>query len=135
MKKILLVVLIGIFGVNACKAQKKIYQCYANDKNSKNMISTILDANYSVIAVYYKGQKVAINLTFVKEEMETNGAHPTSYSYYKEIIDGKVTGIYVFIHSGIWDYIQYTNKKSKKTTSYTMTDFSRENFESSKPCF
>ncbi len=107
------------------------YICFTENKNKNLVIWMSFNANNKALQVKYKGQKEAINLQFVKKEVQTPG-YPAMNFYYNEIYEGKVNGQYIHTHSGTWDYVEYIRKDRKKfnfTINHNATPYGKT------PCF
>lgn len=113
------------------------YICYKNDSNPDMMISISFDIDEKAQKVRYKGQEASMSLQFLKEDFQKGGAHPNIETYYTEMYEGKENGTYKLIHSGIWDYAEYTRKNDGKQFNFTIDhDLSVENDEyRTTPCF
>ena len=111
--------------------------CYKSDTNDDLFISISFDDEGNAIEVTYKGQDQGIPLVYDSENMIEGGAHPTIEMLYKEMHEGKENGQYLLIHSGIWDYVEYTRKKDGKVFNFTIDhDITVENNEyRTTPCF
>jgi hypothetical protein len=94
--------------------------CYKGDANPALEISISFDKEEKALKVKYKGQEEAMNLSYVKEEYLEGGAYPTIETYYSEMYDGKENGVYKLIHSGNWDYAEYTRTKDGKKFKFTI---------------
>lgn len=115
---------------------QNLYRCYKEDEKGKIMISAIIEnRSESIKGVYYKGQKYYIPLKFIKRYYgNEDGSYPVIYEDYKEINQGKVTGVYTFIKSGIWYYLTYKRNKDGKLFNFTITDFSLKNGLAAEGC-
>jgi hypothetical protein len=70
--------------------------------------------------VQYRGQAESIPLLKIDEDLQNEGAYPTTETTYQEILDGEVNGTYLLTHSGNWDYAQYTRGRDGKVFSFTI---------------
>ncbi len=89
------------------------YQCFDADEHPNIKINVQYEKDVAV-SVRYKGQRKSLMLVRAGQKLENEGAHPTVYTTYIEKKEGKTLGTYLMIHSGIWDYIEYTRKDGKK---------------------
>ena len=96
------------------------YICYTDDDVATRVIWIRFAKDGKAKQVKYKGQKEAINVVFVSEEISEGGAHPTIESNYDEIYNGTKNGTYTLTHSGVWDYVTYTRKKDQKQFHFTI---------------
>ena len=101
-------------GLNNKSKSPGYFICYTSDQNQSLELSIHFSAEGRATALKYKGQQDYIPLKYLSEKMETDGAHPNIYQYYQEIYEGKENGNLELIHSGIWDYANYTRKKDSK---------------------
>lgn len=108
------------------------FVCYRNDDNP-DMLIWISYHDGRAQQVMYKKGSAPMDLSFVDSTMNNEGANPTLYSNYEEIHEGDINGFYKLIHSGVWDYAEYTRKLDGRVFNFTidhdMTPYS------STPCF
>ncbi len=73
------------------------------------------------IYVIYKGQQKKIKLKYIKSNYEyTKGAaHGTDYTYYNEVVNGKITGKYEVDQSANVVYVIYTRTRDKKKFEFS----------------
>lgn len=96
------------------------YICFDNDEKISPRIWISFNVKDYALQVKYEGQHEAMDLQFVKEEYIEGGAHPTLISYYNEIVEGQINGIYKITHSGVWDYVLYERKRDGKAFNFTI---------------
>ena len=109
------------------------YVCFTNDNDKTKRIWVEFSENGKANRLKYEGQSESIDLKFTKENMNTDGAHPTIENYYQEIYNGEVNGEYIITHSGNWDYVKYIRGKDGKEFNFTIDHTA--NPYGSKPCF
>jgi hypothetical protein len=96
------------------------YISYKDDNVASRMIWISFTDKDDAIQIKYKGQKMPIDLIFIKEEFGKVGSHPTIIKYYSEKIDQKINGEYKVTHSGSWDYVEYTRAKDDRKFNFTI---------------
>ncbi|VXB67107.1 conserved hypothetical protein [Flavobacterium sp. 9AF] len=109
------------------------YICYKDNEVPSRIIWISFTKDGKAIQIKYKGQKEAINLTFVSEDITEEGAHPTIETIYDEVYNGTKNGTYILTHSGVWDYVSYTREKDKKQFQFTIDH--EANPYGKEPCF
>lgn len=122
---------------SATTKEASYFICYKSDTDDGLFISISFDDDGKAVEVTYKGQDQGIPLVYDSENMIEGGAHPTIETLYKEMHEGQENGQYLLIHSGIWDYVEYTRKKDGKVFNFTIDhDITVENNEyRTTPCF
>ena len=88
------------------------YLCFTSDDQNSNKLMFGLDDKENALFAQYKGQEDTIELNFVSKDFPNPG-YPTYTLTYEEIVDGTVNGVYTQIHSGNYDYVEYTNNDGK----------------------
>lgn len=96
------------------------YICYKDDKVASRMIWISFTDKEDAVQIKYKGQKLPIDLVFIKEEFIKGGSHPTIIKYYSEKIGPEINGEYKLTHSGNWDYVEYTRGKDDRMFNFTI---------------
>jgi hypothetical protein len=96
------------------------YICYKDDKVASRMIWISFTDKEDAVQIKYKGQKLPIDLVFIKEEFIKGGSHPTIIKYYSEKIGLEINGEYKLTHSGNWDYVEYTRGKDDRMFNFTI---------------
>jgi hypothetical protein len=96
------------------------YICYTFDNNKDKRIWIEFTEDGKATRLKYQGQKNAIDLDFQDEDSSQNNAYPTTVSTYKEMINGKINGVYTLSHGGVWDYVNYKNATSSKEFNFTI---------------
>jgi len=105
---------------NDVEEKPQHFICYTGDSNANLAISISFDKEEKALKVKYKGQEEAIALSYLKENIITEGSYPTIETYYSEIYNGKENGVYKLIHSGNWDYAEYTRSSDGKKFKFTI---------------
>ncbi|MDO6738684.1 hypothetical protein [Wenyingzhuangia sp. 2_MG-2023] len=120
---------------NELKSSNEIdhYICYSNDNRKEKKIWVGFNKNDIALKIKYEGQEESMELEYLKNEYQEGGTHPTIRTYYNEIYGGQVNGVYKTIHSGNWDYVEYTRGKDNKVFKFTIEH--KLNPYGSKPCF
>lgn len=93
------------------------YICYRSD-NNPNLSVSVRFKDDRAVAITYAGQKESIPLKFVQRRIVDGYA--TTEDEYVEVVKGRKTGSYRFIHAGIWDYIVYRRSKDGKQFRFTI---------------
>ena len=141
MKKILFAVLVT-FGIHTqaqvttVDSSDKVsyYICYNEDNGSSLNLSIGFNNKGRALSVKYKGMNSSMDLIFIRgENQNPRGPYPVLVEYYNEMYQEKVNGKYTLIHSGIWDYVEYTRGKDSKKFNFTIDHNS--NSYSYTPCF
>ena len=89
----------------------------------------------------YKGQKDSIVLFLLKTKTINNpGGIPHYYRTitYNEKVGGKVTGIYIFLDTGLFWDLSYVRNKDHKKFDFKLMDWNVDGFDapfSKTPCF
>lgn len=110
------------------------YICYKNDKDTSQYIWVSFAKKEGALQLKYEGQEDAIDLVFDREDYFCDGcAHPTIETYYNEIYNDKINGVYKLTHSGVWDYVDYTRGKDGKVFNFKIDHFKKQ--YSKTPCF
>ena len=92
------------------------YISYTADDESTNDLMIACDERGKGLYAKYDGQSRHIKLQFLKDESEGRN----TVEYFNEIVKEEITGTYKMMHSGNYDYVEYTNKKSGKKYSFTI---------------
>ncbi len=98
-------------------SQEIHYICYKSD-NDRTLSVSVRFKDDRAVAITYAGQKVSIPLKFVKRS--SVDGYATTEDVYAEIVKGRKTGTYRFIHAGIWDYIVYRRSKDGRQFRFTI---------------
>lgn len=96
------------------------YVCYTRDDNKSKRIWIRLGHQGKADAIKYEGSAEAMMLSFVSDEMNDEGANPTTRAVYNEMYDGGINGAYTLTHSGIWDYVNYVRGSDGKVFNFTI---------------
>lgn len=110
------------------------YICYTEDSTTDQYLWIRFYAGEAK-QIKYKGNEIVLELVFDKESENLNpeGSYPVYAKYYKEISEGKVTGVYKLTHSGNYDYAEYVRGSDSKVFKFTI-DFSANPYGLT-PCF
>tara|TARA_B110000879_G_scaffold186796_1_gene248229 strand:+ start:154 stop:603 length:450 start_codon:yes stop_codon:yes gene_type:complete len=145
-KKILFAVLVT-FGIHTQAQLRTVdssdkvsyYICYNEDNGSSLNLSIGFNNKSRALSVKYKGMNSSMDLIFIRgENQNPRGPYPVLVEYYNEMYQEKVNGKYTLIHSGIWDYVEYTRGKDSKKFNFTIdhnTIDHNSNSYRSTPCF
>ena len=96
------------------------FTCFKSDANPKLALTVEWNAKTEkAMFVTYKGQSEKIPLNYIKESFPAKGS-ATYMTVYTEKYQGKLTGTYIFTHSGNQDYIKYIRKRDNKVFNFTI---------------
>ena len=104
------------FDPNVQTVKPTYYIHYSPDTKKGNDLMIAFTPFGKGLFAKYEGQSRQIELKFTKDQSEGKNI----IQYFDEIVKGEVKGTYKMTHSGNYDYVEYTNKKSGKKYLFTI---------------
>jgi hypothetical protein len=116
-----------------CNAQS-YYKCFQADKNKKIELSVFYQ-NETPKYIQFVNSKHTVSLRYKKNAESFIDGYATFSETYYGIMNGKSIGVFIFTHSGNWDYIEHID--GKKKSNYTINNESSIDggFFRDTPCF
>lgn len=103
------------------------YICFSSDNGELDTIMFALDKNDQALWAQYDNREDVINLEFITGDSPNPGFPTYTLTYDALLSNGVKFGTFVQTHSGVYDYLEFTNDDGEV---FTFTNISEKSYVS-----